>query len=168
MTETVEIMINSDHLTNLLWHEDNGDVINLPYLKGVAKRALIKGGNQKIFKYRKIPNEDEIGDKASCRISMEYGAVTRGDRDRTNKYFKSVSMAIYIYVPQTLEDIGNGSRMMCIDKALEDILNGEKIAALTECYVSGSEAMERPPKGYIGRTMYLRFVDTNEGAFNGG
>lgn len=163
-------MIKSDDLVNLLWYESNGDVISLPKIKGRDRIALIKGNDRKIFKHRKIPKESN-GGKEKCFISMEYGVVSRensrGNRSGINPYFKNVSLAIYIYVPETLDDILNGSRLMCIDQCLENTLSGEMTKAVTKCYVAASDPIDRPPSGYIGRRMYLRFSDVNEGAFGG-
>ena len=130
------------------------------------KVKLLMGDTQRIFPYRKIPNDAE-STQAEVYISMEYDSILRQERGKTNAYFKRSIVAMYILVNESLESTLNGSRSVCIEQCIENALHNKPIESISKCFIVESKTIGKPPKGYVGRIVYLSFADTNEGAISG-
>ena len=160
-------IVQSEDLLKFLFYKESTDINKLPKLSSNEMQSLIRGKKQKIFGYKKIPQVS--GDNEfECFISMECGVIGRSNRNGkgVNEHFKQVNFSLFVLVPEYLESTENGSRLLAIEKCIEDTFHGKPIESIGLCYVSGSRPIDAS-KGYVAREISLVFVDKNEGVWNG-
>lgn len=162
-------LLKSEDLFKFLYYEDIPQGIDkLPNVSTKDKLIMIEGQKdtksekRQIFPYKKVPL---VSEKFTCFLSMEYGVVKREGRHRNNRYFKVPTFCFYVIVAETLDDTGNGSRLLAIEQCIEDLFHGEYLEAVGECLLGTSTPLSIKG-GYIGREIPLMFVDTNEKAFS--
>lgn len=165
--EIINTLMSDQTLLKFLYYNKNEDILNKPELnKKQAKQ--IRDNN--IFNFKRIPT---INDKEMITyISMEFDKIgytsNFNSKQTHNQYWVAPSYVFYIINHYQNDDTQNGSRINAIEDRIVDLFHCKNnISSIGISVIQYSQPIIGLTHPYIGRALYISFIDKNVGKWNG-